>query len=536
MFHQYSKLQQKQLLRQPYYDTQQTYLLIYAPGCTRGLDKTLPLQLHRKFRLVDKLDEEALASSAAGVVLMAEDAEWMSTTLSYFAHALSQGADFAFCDGVFGFEGATALYRAPDHPHGCRCAALSRSLLERCLAKQEGPVSARLLIERASALAKNPCHIPQALVHYRRELSAGDVFSAAGRRVVVFSHELDMTGAPIVLVSAVPVLRRMGFEVVVVGPEDGGSLPLFVEAGATAVTSPGCVTHSALWGLAMASDLVIANTVVEVELIRRLNGAPVPVLWWLHDAFAGYPYMAHRIPKQLEQNVFVCAVGSHATAAMHSVRPEYEIHPLIYGLPDYAREEFAPYDIGYAQGKPLFVNVGAFEPRKGQDILADAIRLLPEEIRAKAAFLFVGKGCDKQLMAQVRDLTEEYPENVFYVKRLERDEIKSLMTQCACVVCSSRDDPMPTFVTEGLIFGKPAIVSEHTGTAGLLTEGVDGFIYREDDPAQLAARLEEAILHPEQLAAMAPACRSLYERFYSKQAFEDTLSAYVRKLTKNPKR
>ena len=50
------------------------------------------------------------------------------------------------------------------------------------------------------------------------------------------SHLLDMTGAPIVLVSAVPVLRSMGYEVVVLGPEDGGSMPLFLEAGATVIT------------------------------------------------------------------------------------------------------------------------------------------------------------------------------------------------------------------------------------------------------------------------------------------------------------
>ncbi len=61
---------------------------------------------------------------------------------------------------------------------------------------------------------------------------------------------------------------------------------------------------------------------------------------------------------------------------------------------------------------------------------------------------------------------------------------------------------MPTFVTEGLIFGKPSIVSEHTGTAGLITEGVDGFVYKDDDPQQLADLLEHAIEHPEELAAM----------------------------------
>ena len=53
-----------------------------------------------------------------------------------------------------------------------------------------------------------------------------------------------MTGAPIVLTSAVPVLRSMGFEVVVLGPADDGSLPLFLDAGAAVVTRSDCVMNS----------------------------------------------------------------------------------------------------------------------------------------------------------------------------------------------------------------------------------------------------------------------------------------------------
>ena len=106
-----------------------------------------------------------------------------------------------------------------------------------------------------------------------------------------------------------------------------------------------------------------------------------------------------------------------------------------------------------------------------------------------------------------------------------------LMDQCTCVVCASRDDPMPTFVTEGLIFGKPSIVSEHTGTAGLITEGVDGFVYRDDDPDQLAKVLEHAILHPDQLAAMKADCRKMYEKYYSNEAYVATLTRLVNELT-----
>ena len=530
MYNSYTSLQREQLAKQTYTDTQSTYLLVYAPLRSRILTQALQDQLHRKFRLVDHLAGE-LTDAVAGVLLVSEDVACLSTTLTYFAQALRDGADYAVCNAVFGFSGQTALYQSHGHLAESKFALVSRSLLARCRAAARDPESVTELLALAAQLCQAPVCIPQALLHYERDICAEDAYSASGKRAFVMSHVLDMTGAPIVLVSAVPVLRSMGYEVVVLGPDDSGSLQLFVDAGAAVITRAGCTSSNTLWGLALCADFVLANTVVEARVIRALSNAPVPVLWWLHDAFAGYPHIAHQIPKTIAPNVEVYSVGKHAAAAMHAVRPEFEIKQLIYGLPDYSKEDFPVYDLGYANGRPLFVTVGSFERRKGQDIFCKAIRLLPPEVRQKASFLFVGKAADREMMDAVRNLTADYPTNVFYCKRLSRDEIKSLMQQCTCLVCASRDDPMPTFVTEGLIFGKPSIVSEHTGTAGLVTEGVDGFVYRDDDPAQLEKLLCWAIEHPAELAAMHDDCRALYERYYSKEAFARTLTTAVKELT-----
>ncbi len=530
MYSSYSSLQQSQLAAQGYYDTQSTYLLVYAPGRNTALRATLADQLHRKFRLADTLGS-ALTEGVDGVLLVSEDVECMSTALMCFAKALQDGADYAVCNAVFGFGGATALYQSRAHLAQNRCALVSRPLLERCRAAAKDPENVTELLALAAQFCAHPARIPQALLHYERDICAEDAFSATGKRAFLMSHVLDMTGAPIVLVSAVPVLRSMGYEVVVLGPSDGGALQLFVDAGAAVITRPGIRATPNLWGLALCTDLVLVNTVVMARTVRALSGTAVPVLWWLHDAFAGYPHIAHQIPTKLAENVRLYSVGHHAANAMHAVRPDFQIGQLIYGLPDYAAEDFPRCDLGYPADKPLFATVGSFERRKGHDIFCAAIRLLPEEVRNKATFLFVGMAADKEMMDAVRSLTTDCPENVFYCKRLSRDEIKNLMEQCTCLVCASRDDPMPTFVTEGLIFGKPSIVSEHTGTAGVITEGVDGFTYPDDDPQKLAALLEWAIFHPEKLAAMKAACRKLYETHYSKQSFEQTLTAAVKDLT-----
>ena len=90
MYNNYTPLQQRQLALQEYSNTQSTYLLVCASARSTALKATLTDQLHRKFRLVDRLGGE-LTASVDGVLLAAEDVELMSTALMYFAKALQDG-------------------------------------------------------------------------------------------------------------------------------------------------------------------------------------------------------------------------------------------------------------------------------------------------------------------------------------------------------------------------------------------------------------------------------------------------------------
>ena len=215
---------------------------------------------------MDRLDGE-LTASVDGVLLAAEDVELMSTALMYFAKALQDGADYAVCNAVFGFGGATALYQSQPLQAQNRCAVVSRTLLEHCRAAAHDPENVPELLALAAQLCTKPTLIPQALLHYERGICAEDAFSAHGKRAFIMSHVLDMTGAPIVLVSAVPVLRSMGYEVLVLGPSDGGSLHLFLDAGASVITRSSCRNVSDAWGMALCADFVIASTVVTYEVV-----------------------------------------------------------------------------------------------------------------------------------------------------------------------------------------------------------------------------------------------------------------------------
>lgn len=140
MYSSYSPLQRTQLSGQVYTDTQSLYLLVYAPGRRVALENTLRDQLHQKFRLVDSL-ADALTPAVAGVLLVREDVELMSTALNYFAAALKDGADLVLSDAVFGYNGATALYQSDAHISCTGCALVSRALLDRCRAAAKDPES-----------------------------------------------------------------------------------------------------------------------------------------------------------------------------------------------------------------------------------------------------------------------------------------------------------------------------------------------------------------------------------------------------------
>lgn len=528
MYKQYNSLQRTQIQCQEYVDTQNMRIVIYAPDRCKFLKTSLDCQLHGNYRVFHRV-EEILNEEYDGVLIVEEDVELMSTALMYFAKAIQEDVDFAFSDENYGADLETCCLRTMHLDMKTpKVAILSRKLF---LTVLERTYDAGEMISLAREHAFSIKHISYILYSCRRPILESDLFLNNKKRAVILSHEFNMTGAPIVLVSAVSVLKSHGFDVVVVGPKYDMATQLFLDEGALVLVNEKRMNDVSIYAIVLHSDLVIANTVVEGESVDKLSDSPIPVIWWLHDAFMLYPDYEGIIPKRQAHNVKICAVGQHATAAMHSVRPEFKIDQLVYGLPDYSKDNYEKYNFNVDSDKVFFATVGSFETRKAQDILAKAISLLTPEELQKAVFLFVGKVYNNNVFQEVEKLLEKYPENVRYIQRLTRDEIKSLMSQCSCVVCSSTDDPMPTFVTEAAMFAKPAIVSEHTGTAGLITHGKNGFIYHNDDPHELSQVIREVIDNVYKLGEMHEESRRFYEMNFTREVFANVLGTYIEEMT-----
>lgn len=354
-----------------------------------------------------------------------------------------------------------------------------------------------------------------------------------GRKLFVLSHELSLTGAPIVLAQAVRILKEAGWQIVVASPTDGMLRREFLREGIP-VLILGNMDRSSDWLRCVSGcDLVLVNTIVPFRQIEQLQGTGLPVLWWLHDAKSGYEdYLRHVLPETVGDNIHIFSVSQYADDAVKRYRPRYNTQLLLYGLKDEApRVNAAAHPVG--NGRKVFVSVGTVIKRKGQDILVRAIRLLPEDVRSRCLFLFIGKNIDESIFRQIKALEQEFPGDVRQIDMVPHDDIFNLYQQAAAVICSSRDDPLPTFMAETMMVSGVCICSENTGTAAVIEDGVNGYVYHRDDPRELADCIRR-VAECGELDALRETSRKTFEDVFSMDVFRKNLLRSV-ELCLNPK-
>ena len=344
------------------------------------------------------------------------------------------------------------------------------------------------------------------------------------KKVFVLSHELSLTGAPVVLAHAVRILKESNWQVVVASPTDGMLREEFLREGIP-VLILGDLDENTDWlRCASDSDLILVNTIVLFRQIEQLRSSSIPVMWWLHDAKSGYEdYLQFVLPETVSENIHIFSVSQYADDALKQYRPKYSSQLLLYGLKDEApRVNATKHPFPLATERKVFVCVGTIIKRKGQDVLAHAVRLLPAAVRSQCLFLFVGKCIDRDIFQQVMELEQDFPEDVQQIDVVPHDDIFSLYKHAAAVICSSRDDPLPTFMAETMMVSGVCICSENTGTAAVIHNGINGYVYKNDDPAELAECICQ-VAECEDFDAMRKASRRTFEEVFSMDIFRDHL-------------
>lgn len=353
-------------------------------------------------------------------------------------------------------------------------------------------------------------------------------------RVLIVSHELDLTGAPVAVENLALTFFSQGKMPIFISPNDGALRQRLEKRRIPVAVLNSVYQRDLVVRSAGLFSLIVVSTIVGAPIISRLSGERIPVLWWIHEARASYHEGAvAALPAELGPNIRVFCGGPYAQHLLREYCPNILSDQLLYYVPDYAKTEgdAGTLPVSIDSGKTVFAVVGTFEERKGQDIFIQAIRLLPLEMRENCVFLFVGKEYYAPIMRELRELLKQYPDNVIYIPQLNRSELTALYNRMTCLVCASRDDPMPIVVTEAMALSKIIICSENAGSAELIEQADAGIIFRNNDPAELEQCLLCVIEGTGDFASMRKNARRVYEENFSYEVFQDNITRIYDQLT-----
>ena len=334
------------------------------------------------------------------------------------------------------------------------------------------------------------------------------------------SHDLSLSGAPMMLFHAARWCQQNGIFTVVMAPKDGPLREKLEAEGIPLIIDPLILTgHESFARFARDFDCIVANTIRSGAVVRAMQTESVPILWWLHEpGSVGEHYI--REDKKLRAALPLADMllaPSERTAEVYRPFTDRPVKCVRNAIPDLALKRGKN---GNVAGGPLrFLLLGSIEPRKGQDVFVQALALLPRELQEAARFQIAGRILDPDFWPKVEAVATTLKN--FSVKgALNHEEAIELMNGADVVISASRDEAMPTVtILEAMSLGKAVIATAVGGAREVLVEGDNSLLVRPEAPDALAAAIRRLIEDPLLASELGKKARATYEKNFTMERF-----------------
>jgi glycosyltransferase involved in cell wall biosynthesis len=350
-------------------------------------------------------------------------------------------------------------------------------------------------------------------------------------RVLFVSHETTLSGAPIQLVHLAGWLQERGWKILVATPDHGPISDMLAAAGVPTVVESTLLTdleHAWLRERCAEFDVVVANTIASWPAIRAARFEGRPTIWYLHETF-----VAVRLIRAIPE------MASALTMAHLLITPTRQTARIYQGLTE-APIEIVPYGIPRPPVLPSsesertrFLTLGSFEPRKGQDVLAEAIGKLDAATRARCSFKMAGRVLDETFYKELQTAVGEF-EEVELIDALDHASALTLLNETDAVVLPSRDETMPIVILEAMGLGKAVISTDVGGIREWLRDGMNGLLVEKENPAALSEALAKCATEPELVEQLKMVGRRTFDRHFTLDRFASRFAAILLSLRRRP--
>lgn len=360
---------------------------------------------------------------------------------------------------------------------------------------------------------------------------AQDREPAGPPRVLFVSHETTLSGAPIQLVHLVRWLRKAGWEVAVATPDEGPISEMLARDNIGTVMEPTLLTdleHTKLRELCRDYEVIVANTIASWPAVRAAHLEKRPVLWYLHETLVAVRLIraiSEIRPALKMANVLV--TPTRQTARVYEGLTLAPIEVVPYGIPK------PPIIPGQKDDSICFVTLGSFEPRKGQDVLVEAIHKLDPETRRRSSFKMAGRVLDAEFFEKLKSRADGL-ENTQLIEALDHSGAAALLNQADAVVLPSRDETMPIVILEAMGLGKGVISTEVGGVREWIQDEMNGLLVAREDSDELARALTRYVQEPAFAREVAVAGLRTFERHFTLDRFAGRFAELLQSLRHDP--
>ena len=170
-------------------------------------------------------------------------------------------------------------------------------------------------------------------------------------------------------------------------------------------------------------------------------------------------------------------------------------------------------ELGLRADVPLVGTVAILRFKKGHHVLIEAI---PQILRAvpDAVFVFAGDGPQSQNIAHA--IRDRGLESSVHLLGLRRD-IPNVLKSIDAFVLPTLEEALGTSFLEAMAMGKPVVGTRVGGVPEVIREGVNGFLVKPNDPADLAGATIRLLEDPERARLMGLEGRKIVEAEFTVQ-------------------
>lgn len=337
--------------------------------------------------------------------------------------------------------------------------------------------------------------------------------------VLLITHELSLTGAPIALLNMAKVLMKNGINPVILSPKDGELKEELDKFQIEYVVEPYLYiklyrNNRELQNFLSSFPIILFNTIDTLKYARFIKTDNKKVCW-VHEGKFGYNCAedAFDLAEAFSNIDEVYSVGKYSKTFTDRYVPAEKSKILLYGIPNLEKQPC----LSEPNKKLIFGIFGVCCERKGTDIFIEALKKLPEHLKNKCCFKIIGKVDNNNFCNNLKKLAADEP--VIFTGQLSHDATINEMSKVDVVVCPSLDDPMPIVCTEAMLLYKPVICSDKTGTAAFINDGVNGYVFHLEQK-NLAKLITVTIKNSAFLSDIGKKWHEIYLQNFTEEIFE----------------